>query len=197
MYDKLFDAFLLSKADKRHHGYTNTYAKLFEAIGEPDRLCEVGIKAGKSLWSWEQAFSDCNIYGIDISKKGDLEPIRPNLYERKRIHVLWECDSANVDQQYRMEKFLGFPVDVIIDDGAHDVQAQIGTFLNLRGMAEKAYVVEDVLGEFNLGILKAVATEIGYEYYIQSSTKPLEGNAKDQYIMVLYKKGSEASKINV
>lgn len=196
MYDKLLRAFLLSKTDKRHHGYINHYARLFELIGEPKRLLEIGISGGKSIWSWEQAFSKCNIYGIDIVAPDENELIRPNLPLRERIHLLFKCDSSKVENEHRMHKFLGEPVDIIIDDGAHDVGCQFGTLINFRGMFEKAYIIEDVLGEFNLEMLKAMVTQLGLKYHVQESTKPIVNNTH-QYMMICFKEGTLAEGLNV
>ena len=196
MYDKLLKAFLVSKTDKRHHGYINHYARLFELIGEPARLLEVGIKEGKSIWSWEQAFSNCNTYGIDIVSKDTNKLVRESLPTRKRVHLLFECDSSKVENEHRMHKFLGEPVDVIIDDGAHDLGCQFGTLINFRGMFEKAYIIEDVLGEFNLEMLKAMVTQLGLEYHVQESIKPLVANTH-QYMMICFKKGTKAEGLNV
>jgi len=130
------DVFHKHNTDKGYeHGYYYMYSHVFEKIGIPDNLLEVGIFYGRSIAAWKDLFPSCNVVGLD-TKQRDVTPLA-------LLNTLLYHDSTDPT----IKDVVGSGYDIIIDDGSHDMTDQWLTFLNLEHCWTKAYVIEDVEGK--------------------------------------------------
>jgi hypothetical protein len=135
------------------HNYTRFYSQIFDEFRNKDiDLFELGIGTnnpsipcnmgesgipGASLRGWKEYFQNANIHGADIDNN--------ILFQEERIQTLF-CDQTDPQEiKYMWDKF-GKKMDIIIDDGYHNFNANL-TFLNnslsnlnLGGY----YIVEDI-----------------------------------------------------
>ncbi len=182
---KAFDHFNTDKGWR--HNYEYMYHAIFEQVGYPNRLLEVGIKEGSSVAAWKNIFPNCTVVGIDICDPKEL---------------VKGCEDVvthfNVDSRRpSVADVVGDVYDVIIDDGAHAQKHQWSTFCGLRDKWTKAYVIEDVEGIVSLQGLQEKLTSAGFtntESYIsklqdvtftKNSTK--ETMQVDFYSLVIYR----------
>lgn len=103
--------------DKSHyHNYCNEYDKRLSHLRyEKVELLEIGIQHGSSLAMWHDYFTNPNsmIYGADILDK--------SMMNGGRI-MTFQCDQEKEEDLRRLPK----DMDIIIDDGGHDmIQQQI------------------------------------------------------------------------
>jgi len=115
-----------------HHKNETTlesYRKVFSAIHSmPTRLLEVGIQNGGSLCLWHEVFTGCDVTGMDV----DLSQLQSEFlawnYPKKVRIVLVDCrhrgSIASVADKVS-------PLDIIIDDGAHDIVTISNCFIVL------------------------------------------------------------------
>jgi hypothetical protein len=130
------------------HAFLEEYEKLFTKFKEKQiNILEIGISGGWSLHLWKEYFQKgSKIIGID------LDPL--NLIwkdENKEVQMIF-CDSNDSNT---INSSLGdIKLDIIIDDGSHQVQDMLNSFdmlfnrLNQNGL----YVMEDVDGTYPEGI---------------------------------------------
>ena len=144
--------------------YFDVYERhLAKFRGKDVNILEIGIYSGGSLSMWKWYFgSRCRVYGVDIEEGCKI-------YEADRVDVFigdqadrafWKTFKENVP-----------PVDVIIDDGGHEVRQQVTTleelFPHLRPGG--VYLCEDIHG---------VANDFGF--YLCGLSRYLNGNPPDQ-----------------
>lgn len=102
-------------------------------------LLEIGVQSGRSLKVWREFFPNATICGLDYD---------PGCARLNADGFAVEIgDSRNpAVARAALERFGRTSFDIIIDDGAHHPQAQIGTFRTwFPHLAEGGvYVVEDV-----------------------------------------------------
>lgn len=139
---KLADKYQTDKSpnfrEREGHLYTPWYDQEFsEHRKDVQRVFELGINSGASIYMWEEYFSNAAIYAADISTTG--------LINRGRItsHFVDQHDAASL-----MELRSGLPhgIDLMIDDGNHDPedQALTANILADRLAPGGYYVIEDV-----------------------------------------------------
>lgn len=141
--------------NRKSHTYTTFYHHIFKNIRyEKIRLFEMGIgtldinfknhmneecKSGGSLRGWAEYFPNANIYGADIDKNV--------LFEELRIKTYY-CDQTNSEiiQQMWQNVDLQENFDIIIDDGYHNLDANLCLFNNSIYKLNKNgfYIIEDV-----------------------------------------------------
>ena len=95
-------------------------------------------KPGASLRMWKDYFPNANIYGADID--------RDILFNEDRINTYY-VDQLNTESIKSMWKDIGLNnFDIIIDDGLHEVNANLNFFFNSFDKLKKngIYVIEDV-----------------------------------------------------
>lgn len=186
-----------SKTDKWEHKYQKTYGEVFDVIGEPEKLIEIGISRCGSAGAWYTAFKNTNIYAVDIERKDPYRMWR-TLKNSKRVHFLYGYDSTQEHHRYAPHfKFDEGPADVIIDDGNHLVQYQFATWIVFHRHFKEAYIIEDIIGDYNLEILKHMVSHFGYECKVEKSEKPIPETQKvpkNLYIMTIYHKDSKLGK---
>lgn len=151
-------------SDKNLSNYNSVYEELFCCIRDVELdVLEIGIgslaggisnmngtrvpnyKQGASLRVWKEWFRYSNIYGMDIQKDC--------MFEEERIRTFL-CDSTNAESVNEVLNELRF--NIIIDDGWHNVDAQIKTFTNLWGRLKDGgiYVIEDIENGLSSNIYK-------------------------------------------
>ena len=95
-------------------------------------------KPGASLRMWKDYFPNANIYGADID--------RDILFNEERINTYY-VDQLNTESIKSMWKDIGLnDFDIIIDDGLHEVNANLNFFFNSFDNLKKngIYIIEDV-----------------------------------------------------
>ncbi len=131
------------------HSYISFYENLFADM-EIGNMLEIGIGYkelmepfapgyvdGASIYMWRDYLPNTNIWACDI--RGDI------LINDGRIHS-FVCDQSKVEELQKLVERIGVKLDVIIDDGSHQLVDQILSartllpHLNLGGV----YVIEDV-----------------------------------------------------
>ncbi len=137
------------------HDYYNIYSYIFEKLGRKSqkKLLEIGIgtndpdicstmgpdyKPGGSLRSYAQFLPFWKIYGADIDEK--------ILFTEDRIKTSF-VDQLRLETYSDMCRNLGERAfDVIIDDGLHNVSANLNTVIfALNSLNPKGYlIVEDI-----------------------------------------------------
>ena len=148
----------LTRAAIRHgtdkyggHLYTPVYNSLFEKRrDEALKLLEIGTggydfphAGGLSLRMWLDYFPYAEITGLDIQDKNLKLPARARIYQGSQI------DSA-VLSKLCVERG---PFDIIIDDGSHEVDHMISSFMHLYPLMapDGTYTVEDTQTCFSNG----------------------------------------------
>ena len=146
------DIFNYFNCDKSSdHSYGQVYDMLFppERREEIRSILEIGVQYGRSLQSWEIAFPNAVIYGVDKSTEVEM------LGQRTTVGV---CDSTKPRFVWdTLEKWNIKPqsLDLIIDDGSHVFRDQLATaailkpYLSDRGV----YIVEDIYPNHGAQIL--------------------------------------------
>lgn len=138
-----------------HHNYTIIYNQLFDSMKNNQlNIFELGLGTtnqtlpshvlpnglpGASHYGWEEYFTNSNIYGADID--------RNILFNKNRIHTFY-CDQTNPSSIKNLwaNKGLSENMDIIIEDGLHEIDANICFFensihkLNVNGY----YIIEDI-----------------------------------------------------
>lgn len=119
------------------HTYLDVYDQLLAHLRDKEiALLEVGVLGGGSLRLWREAFPRARVYGID----NDV---------RRRWGVVEGCTVLEIDacdRQAADAHFEDGSLDVVIDDGSHEIEEQLLTFgwyypkLKPGGL----YVVEDL-----------------------------------------------------
>jgi hypothetical protein len=156
------------------HTYTTVYAALFAGRrSEPLRVFEVGLgtdnplrvssmgvhgRPGASLRGWREWFPASQVFGADIDT--DI------LFSEERIDTFYcdQRDAVAVEQLWRQPALAG-GVDIVIDDGLHQFEANV-TFLHASiGRVRPCgyYIVEDILHE-SLGSWREEIEQLAARY---------------------------------
>jgi cephalosporin hydroxylase len=126
----------------------NAYKWLFDLYGKPSSLFEIGTKNGGSLVLWDLLFNsesrDTKIAGIDIN----LSQLLPaaNAYINNNGIDVFNCNCLDTDKLRKiMHDTFDGSVDMIIDDGAHNLETILPSFRLLWPMLNNSgiYVIED------------------------------------------------------
>lgn len=143
--EEIRNAFLSYQTDKGFvHGYDQMYSVIFDIIGNPKSLLEVGFHKGYSAAAWKNLFPEAQLMFIDKKEKGeDTHPDAVNLPFAVQ-------DSA----RSAVGEVVGKGYDIIIDDGDHRPDWQWQTFLNLLPCWTQAYVIEDIFTKENVELLR-------------------------------------------
>ena len=183
-----------SGSDKYQHGYQSMYHKIFAIHDQPKHIMEFGIKMGHSHEAWLNLFPEAMVYGLDVAKDPHFHSDSVHLNSSK-ARLLFDRRSDNKFDYRTSLKQLGtddtdpnFQFDVIIDDGDHNVGAQIGSFMIWRNKFKHVYVIEDILKEEYLWAIRKIVHGLGYVSHVESSSKLREDT---QYILAIARKDSE------
>lgn len=119
------------------HTYCDTYDKLFAPFQKGCNILEIGLALGHSIDLFDEYFDNSNITGVDISVIFNREKYKNNV----------EIIQADATKESIINILDNKTFDIIIDDGSHMTQDQIGTFNLLKGKMNKGgvYIIEDIL----------------------------------------------------
>ncbi len=136
------------KPSKRSHNYLPYYWMHFRDIRlQVKKVCEIGLQNDFSIRMWEEFFPNAEIYGIDIDPK-----CKQFEGGRRRVFIGDQGDGSFL-QEFLDE--IGGNLDVVIDDGSHLVEHQLGSFEALFPSLSRhgIYAIEDtggVVGDYDL-----------------------------------------------
>lgn len=152
IYDQLAGEYSESISGETVHSFSDkggphTYIEFYEKYMQPRRaqarILEIGVKTGGSLLLWSRYFDRYRIVGVDIEPTWSApRPFQSELEANPSISVRWNQDSTEPWPQ-------AGNFDFVIDDGAHDVETQSGTFTNCWDLVAPGgtYFIEDVVSE--------------------------------------------------
>lgn len=133
------------------HDYTIKYQELFNDIkDEINTFCEIGLGTNNphikssmgingiplaSVRGWKRYFKNATIYGGDVDKNilendEDIKTHYIDMLDEKTIKSFWE-------------KF-DVPMDIILDDGLHEFEANVKLFENSYDKFNNYYIIEDI-----------------------------------------------------
>jgi cephalosporin hydroxylase len=123
--------------DKWVH-YFDVYDRHFSRFrNQPIVIVEIGVSEGGSLQMWKDYFGpQAVIYGIDVNP-------HCKAFEEENIHIFI---GSQADRTFLREiKTKIPPIDILIDDGGHEMFQQIISFEELFGhiKADGVYLCED------------------------------------------------------
>jgi cephalosporin hydroxylase len=122
------------KCPKLKHPYTPYYYELLKDK-KINKVLELGVKMGSSLYMWKTFFPEAKVYGIDIRK----------VEINKEGIETFICDGTKKDELIKVLAKIGTDIDLFIDDGSHRTRDQIATCKILRPILKNAiYIIEDV-----------------------------------------------------
>jgi SAM-dependent methyltransferase len=127
------------------HSYIDYYESQFERLRERASILEIGIKTGGSLLMWSRYFESYRIVGVDIAPTWSAaRPFQAELVGKSDIELIWSQDST---RPFGVEGNF----DIVIDDGAHDLDTQWRTFENCWHLVAPGgtYYIEDVESDHN------------------------------------------------
>ena len=127
------------------HSYGETYERLLrERRYRRLKILEIGLLSGSSLLAWRAYFPWSVTVGLDIQDRRALA-----VGSRTRVY---QGDQSAADDIARLCAAEA-PFDIVIDDGSHQCEHQLATFLqvfpHLRNDGQ--YVIEDVQTSFWTG----------------------------------------------
>ena len=138
LLDKLGVKWGTDKSSIRH-GYTKIYDRVFAGIRElPLSFLEIGVYRGGSIKMWEEYFPNARICGIDNDEECKQ-------FEGGRIQI-FIGDQRDPEFLRQVVEDAGGGLDIVLDDGGHCMDQQIGSFeilwkyMNSGGV----YVIEDL-----------------------------------------------------
>lgn len=105
---------------------------------EPIVLLEIGVQKGHSLRAWAEYLPHGVIHGIDFHP-----PCRDQAVPPGKVFIGDQADPAFL---HNTAKDIGSPVDIIIDDGGHQMRQQQVAFQTLWPYVQAGgvYVIEDL-----------------------------------------------------
>jgi hypothetical protein len=107
--------------------------QMCNSLGQPLN----GYQTGNSLRCWEEYFLNAKIYGIDIFEHTELNQ------DRIRTFV---ADQSNITELDMVIQSISETLDIIIDDGSHDGNHQMISFMHLNQYLSPngIYMIEDI-----------------------------------------------------
>ena len=125
--------------------YFEIYERFFEKYrGKEVHILEIGISGGGSLQIWKKYFGDkAHIYGVDISsecKKFEEDQIKIFIGDQSNKRFLRNLSN-------KIPK-----LDIVLDDGGHEIKQQINTFeILFPKIADNGiYMCEDTHSSYQL-----------------------------------------------
>ena len=142
--EEYFDSVASGPGIWKWRHYFDVYHRHLEKFrGRPVNVVEVGVYSGGSLRMWTEYFGDtCRIFGVDIE-----EACRA--YERENVKiVIGDQSDRGFWRRFTSEVP---PIDVVIDDGGHQVDQQVATLEELLPHLRPGgvYICEDIPGKLN------------------------------------------------
>jgi SAM-dependent methyltransferase len=141
---RYFDAVQSGPGIFKWRHYFEIYDRHFEKfINKEVHILEIGIYGGGSLGMWKAYFGPrCRVYGVDI-----LEACRA--YEGDGVEVFIGDQADRTFWKRFKEKVPN--LDIIVDDGGHQVSQQVPTLEEMLPHLRPGgvYLCEDIHGAFN------------------------------------------------
>jgi hypothetical protein len=127
------------------HSYLETYTKYLAPYRDlPGYVMELGILGGHSLLMWEEYFTQAAVYGMDLCDQpvGGIGDLRPLIAEGTHNIFLGDASHSHLAD----ELFPGIQFNVIIEDGGHNIEAQLAIYENFgkRLAPGGLYIIEDI-----------------------------------------------------
>lgn len=135
------------KTDKSslHHHYLAFYSLIFSPWRfKHINILEIGVQFGNSIRTWREYFVHAHIIGFDLVDNG----VKFDVPDGIDIGILDAYKTESLDQ-------IEGKLDIIIDDGSHQVQHQkfvVEHYLSLL-TDEGVLIVEDVLSPLTIKLL--------------------------------------------
>jgi hypothetical protein len=119
------------------HSYTETYCNYIPS-DVPCRLLEIGIWHGDSLRMWKEYNPQMKLWSMDINDCSSF-------FDVKLCEKVYVMDQTNRDHLNVMAREM-FPLDFIVDDGAHQMpHQQISLSILLKSLKSGGiYFIEDL-----------------------------------------------------
>lgn len=178
------------------HDYTKKYEELFEPIkDEITTFCEIGLGStnrniksnmGKngtplaSVKAWKRYFNNATIYGADIDM---------NILENHMGLFTYHIDMTDSESVNSFWKNFTHNMDIILDDGLHEFDANVNLFENSYDKFNKYYIIEDVGENYlaqwrhKLQVWKQNYPNLQFELFIN----PIETNKHDNNLIIIKK----------
>jgi hypothetical protein len=155
-----------------YHGYSEVYDAVLDQIRfDVSKILEIGIDKGGSLRMWKDYFPNAIVHGADVKAY--------QFFQEDRIYTHF-ANQSSADDLNNLIKKIGTDIDVVIDDGGHDVihqQITLGLlFKHVRSGG--VYIVEDLHTSFLHEWLKNHDLKSDYEYTAYNVLKRLEDTKK-------------------
>jgi len=168
-----FDAHTEGRGIWKWDHYFDVYHRHFSKfIGRDVHVLEIGVFSGGSLRMWREYFGErCHIYGIDIEDACKV-------YEEERTKI-FIGDQA--DREFWKKIRAEIPdVDIVIDDGGHEVHQQIVTLEEMLPHIRPGgvFLCEDIHGIAN----EFTSYVTGFAAHINSSI--MKSNDKVKGVIV-------------
>lgn len=149
------------------HTYMNFYEKYLEPKRNSISLLEIGIMTGGSIHVWQEYFNNYNIVGVDLAEtwyKNREHPFHNHIINDPNVKLYFGIDSRKFVPTDIKDKMF----DVIIDDGNHNVKAQISTLKNYWPLLKHngTYFIEDVHGREQIKLILKTLEKDSYVYEI-------------------------------
>ena len=191
------------------HNFISSYVKIFKKfdIDNVEDVLEIGIgclekgqmggknglitkfgyKTGNSLRMWRDCFINANIHGIDIYKEAMV-------INEDRIHT-YVCDQSHPSQlKDLIDNKINKKLDVIVDDGSHELSHQILSFNTLSPYLKQGgiYIIECIQPK-NIATLSNLSAfnnkaDIEKKFNITLYDTRKDTNKNDDFMMLLQMK---------
>ena len=96
------------------------------------------------------------------------------------MDLLFGCSSASRRDRSHYKYILGQSFDFIIDDGDHAIATQMASFLLYRRQFKEVYIIEDIVGQYEMDDIKTMVEALGYKTYIHFSDRYMGDDDGDQ-----------------
>jgi hypothetical protein len=154
------------KCARIKHSYTPYYYKLFKKRRKTiKKVLEIGIglkrrhssspknTIGAGLYMWREFFPNAHIFGADVDTN--------TLFKDDRI-LTFLCDQSSKTDLLNLIKQTKKNIDIVIDDGSHIPEDQIGSCLTLMPLLKRdvIYIIEDVANPDIIDYLSDYSCEV-------------------------------------
>lgn len=156
------------------HGFSEIYDDYLVAKrDETAKVLEIGIDRGGSLRMWRDYFPNAFIHGIDVQTW--------QFFEEDRIKTHFANQSSKTELEHVISK-TGTNIDLIVDDGSHDVIYQQISFGVLFKHLKKGgiYIIEDLHTSFLDEWLKNHNFDSDYDYTAYNVVSKFKSTGKLQ-----------------
>ena len=185
-----------SDKGQNRHDYTKKYEELFDPIkDEITTFCEIGLGTNNptiksnmgingiplaSVRGWKRYFTNATIYGADIDM---------NILRNEMGLFTYHIDMTDPESVDNFWKNFTFKMDIILDDGLHEYEANVNLFENSYDKFNRYYIIEDIgenyLGQWRqkLQVWKQNYPNLQFELFVN----PIEKNVYDNNLIIIKK----------